>query len=138
MEVVRAVLKERNRRVRFNSVSNAVEALEYMRRSGKYTDAPLPDVTILDLNEDEGTGIEFLGTRAAHPVWHISPILVLVSATEMMRTCYTLRATACIRKPQSSEELARLVEHIEVFWCRTVMLPPPEVRLRELVGTVGG
>ncbi|HEY2834508.1 MAG TPA: response regulator, partial [Sporichthyaceae bacterium] len=41
-------------------VSDGVEALEFLRREGKYADAPIPDLILLDLNLPRKDGREVL------------------------------------------------------------------------------
>ena len=66
LEVVRAVLKDRNHRLRLNNVSDPIEAIDYMHRQGKYADAPLPDLVILDLHAKPEDGFDFLRARMGH------------------------------------------------------------------------
>ena len=44
------VLKESTVRTNLSVVKDGVEALAFLRRGGHYTDAPRPDLILLDLN----------------------------------------------------------------------------------------
>jgi CheY-like chemotaxis protein len=133
LEVVRAVLKDRNLRLRLNSVANPQEALEYMHRRGRYVDSPLPDLVILDLQANPDAGREFLRQRMNHPLYRFSRLVVLATDEEAATNCYDLGASACIAKPQGLDQLASLIVEIEKFWFHLVVLPPPEWRLEQIL-----
>ena len=53
-----------------HAVPDGVEAMAFLRREGKYADAPRPDLILLDLNLPKKDGREVLGkikrTRASN------------------------------------------------------------------------
>jgi two-component system, chemotaxis family, response regulator Rcp1 len=132
LEVVRAVLSDRNHRVRLNSVTNAAAAIDYMCRRGEYLDAPMADLVILDLKANDAAGREFLIERSRHPLWRIPPVIVLVTDEDDVLPCYDSGANCCIRRPDKLDELATLIAIIGDHWLKVVSLPPSEWRLREL------
>jgi two-component system, chemotaxis family, response regulator Rcp1 len=133
VEVVRAVLKDRNHRLRLNNIPSPLEAIQYIHRQEKYADAPLADLVILDLHANPQDGFHFLRERSDHPFWRIAPIIVLVRDDDVAYESYELGANACIQKPEGLEALASTVTEIEAFWFRTATLPPPEWQLRDLI-----
>jgi DNA-binding response OmpR family regulator len=106
VEIIRAVLKDRNHRVRFNSVP-AFEALDFVYRRGKYTDAPLADLVLID-GGPHGEALDILKRIREHCFWAIIPVIVL-SDEQHIDEWYNIRANACIEKPSSLEELAAIV-----------------------------
>jgi CheY-like chemotaxis protein len=48
-------------------VEDGVEALAFLRRQGKYTKAPRPDLILLDLNLPKKDGREVLGANQGRP-----------------------------------------------------------------------
>ena len=75
IEVVRAVLTDRNHRVRLNSLTNGTAAIDYMCRRGEYLDAPMADLVIFDLKAKDAAGREFLIEHSRHPLWRNRPSL---------------------------------------------------------------
>ena len=61
--------RSRRRKVRNNLsvASDGVEALAFLRREGKYADAPRPDLILLDLNLPRKDGREVLAEIKADP-----------------------------------------------------------------------
>lgn len=133
-EALRAKLLHTTPQLRLHQVSSSREALLYLRRSGKHAAAPLPDIIVLDLQPGDASAFEFLQSRSSDPFWRVKPVLVLTSDPHEVATCYELRANACLSKPGSFERTTELLAQIGAFWCKAALLPPPEVRLRELLG----
>ncbi|MFC7213521.1 response regulator [Saliphagus sp. GCM10025334] len=109
-------------------VSTGDEALEFLNGQGDYTDAPRPDLVILDINVSGPGGIEVLTELKDRPVLCQIPVIVLTTsdAREDIIQSYELHANACLQKPDSPDELDQLAQVIEDFWLRTVQLPPKE------------
>ncbi|UTF55885.1 response regulator [Natronosalvus rutilus] len=109
-------------------VSTGNEALEFLNRKGDYSDAPRPDLVLLDLQLSGPSGTEILAELKNRPVLRQIPVLVLTTsdATEDIVQSYDLYANAYLQKPDSSDELDQLAQVIEDFWLRTVRLPPKE------------
>ena len=54
------VLKEVEVHTNLSVVKDGVEAMAFLRREGHYTDAPRPDLVLLDLNLPKKDGLELL------------------------------------------------------------------------------
>ena len=130
LDVVRAALKAGNHGLRFNTVSSDMETRQFVERTGAWKIAPLPDLIILDLSE---SGMDLIRYLRQHPIWKLIPMVVLVCAAEQTTACYDLYVNACIRKPSSPEELARVIVGIQNFWLRVPQLLPSEPVLLSLV-----
>jgi two-component system response regulator len=108
-------------------VTDGVEALAFLRREGKYSDAPYPDLILLDLNLPKKDGREVLAEiRADEQLSHI-PVVVLTTsgANEDILASYRLHANAYVTKPVDFEQFIRVVRQIDDFFVGVVRLPRP-------------
>ena len=104
---------------------DGVEALEYLRRQGKYATACAPDLILLDLNLPRKDGREVLQEIKADPALHKIPVVVLTSShaeTDVCKT-YDLHANCYIVKPVDFPALVEVVRSIDKFWMTVVTLP---------------
>ena len=104
---------------------DGVEALEYLRRQGKYATAARPDLILLDLNLPRKDGREVLQEIKADPALHKIPVVVLTSShaeTDVCKT-YDLHANCYIVKPVDFPALVEVVRSIDQFWMTVVTLP---------------
>ncbi|WP_028984963.1 MULTISPECIES: response regulator [Sporichthya] len=110
-----------------NVVTDGVEALAFLRREGKYADAPYPDLILLDLNLPKKDGREVLAEiKADEKLAHI-PVVVLTTsgANEDILSSYRLHANAYVTKPVDFEQFIRVVRQIDDFFVGVVKLPRP-------------
>lgn len=109
-----------------NVVHDGVEALQFLRRQAPYTDAPRPDLVLLDLNLPRKDGREVLREVKSDPQLKTIPVVVLTSSEaerDIVKT-YSLGANCYITKPVDLDQFSRVVEAIENFWFMVVKLPP--------------
>ena len=106
-------------------VEDGVAALEFLYRQGKYTNAPRPDVILLDLNLPKKSGLEVLTEIKNHPHLMRIPVVVLTtsSAEEDILKSYSLHANCYITKPVDFMQFTNVVRLIEDFWLAVVKLP---------------
>ncbi len=111
-----------------NNLSVAVdgaEAVAFLKREGKYADAPRPDVVLLDLNLPKKSGFEVLQEiRSVESLKRI-PVVVLStsdSESDIMKS-YDLNANCFVTKPVGLDEFIKIVMSIENFWLSVVKLP---------------
>jgi len=108
-----------------NVVNDGVEAMEFLRREGKYQSAPRPDLILLDLNLPRKNGREVLEEIRADLSLTIIPVVIMtVSKDEKdIYETYRLHANCYIQKPVRFGEFIEIVKSIENFWFSIVMLP---------------
>ena len=106
-------------------VGDGEEAIEYLRRRGRYVDAPRPDIVLLDLNLPRLDGREVLMDIKSDPDLAKIPIIVLTSssAERDIQAAYELHANCYISKPVDFTEFIEAVRSLEGFWLRIVRLP---------------
>jgi chemotaxis family two-component system response regulator Rcp1 len=119
-------LKEAKVRNKLHWVKDGVEAMEFLRRQGKYSDAPRPDVVLLDLNLPRKDGREVLAEVKADENLRRVPVVILtISADEQdILRSYDTYANCYITKPLDLDQFMQVVRSIEDFWLEIVKLPP--------------
>ena len=106
-------------------VEDGVEAMQFLHRQHNYTDVPLPDLILLDLNLPRKDGREVLAEIKEDPELRLIPVVVLTTSEaerDLVRT-YNLHANAYIVKPIDLDRFIEVVEAIENFWFTIVKLP---------------
>jgi two-component system response regulator len=106
-------------------VGDGVEALEFLRRTGKYQDVPRPDLILLDLNLPRKDGREVLAEIKTDENLKRIPVVVLTSsdAEEDILRAYNLSANCYVTKPVDFDQFLKVVKTIEDFWLTIVKLP---------------
>ena len=119
-------LKEGKVRNNFHTVEDGLEALAFLRRQGKYANAPRPDLILLDLNLPKMNGREVLAEIKADPDLRRIPVVILTvsKAEQDILKTYNLYANCYITKPVDLDQFLEVVKSIENFWLTVVMLPP--------------
>lgn len=124
--LTREALKEGKVYSNLHWVKDGVEALEFLRRQGKYSSAPRPDIILLDLNLPKKDGREVLSViKRDHELKQI-PVVVLTTskAEEDVLKSYELHANCYVTKPVDLEKFIHVVQSIDRFWLTVVTLPP--------------
>jgi len=106
-------------------VEDGVEALAFLRRQGKYNNAPRPDLILLDLNLPKKDGREVLAQIKVDPQLKLIPVVVLTTSAadrDIFKT-YELNANCYVTKPIDLDQFISVVKLIETFWLAVVKLP---------------
>jgi len=125
VELTEEGLKEGKVWHRLNVAKDGVEAMKFLRRQGKYTDAPEPDLILLDLNMPKKDGREVLGEiKADERLKHIPVVVLTTSQAEQdILKSYQLHASCYITKPVDLEQFFEVMKGLEDFWFTVVKLP---------------
>jgi chemotaxis family two-component system response regulator Rcp1 len=109
-------------------VEDGVEAMEFLRRTHSYAEAPKPDLILLDLNLPRKDGREVLLELKSDPDLRVIPVVVLTTskADQDIMRAYQLQANCYISKPVDFEQFVNVVRSIEHFWLEVVALPRKE------------
>jgi CheY-like chemotaxis protein len=107
-------------------VGDGVEAMGFLRRQGRYADAPRPDLILLDLNLPKKDGREVLSEIKRDPDLRRIPVVVLTTSDDEkdVLRAYDLHVNAYIKKPVDLDQFMKVVEAVEDFWLTVVQLPP--------------
>jgi CheY-like chemotaxis protein len=109
-----------------HTVKDGVEAMEFLRKQGKYQGVPRPDIILLDLNLPKKDGREVLEEIKTDSDLKRIPVVVLTTSKaeeDVLRT-YNLHANCYVTKPVDLEKFMIVVKTIDVFWLTVVTLPP--------------
>jgi chemotaxis family two-component system response regulator Rcp1 len=121
-------LKEGKIRNNLHHVKDGVEALAFLRREGSYSNAPTPDIVLLDLNLPKKDGRQVLADMKADDALKTIPVVVLTTseAEQDILRSYALHANCYVTKPVDLEKFISIVRAIEDFWLAVVKLPPSQ------------
>ena len=118
-------LREARVHNRLSHVHDGVEAMAFVRREAPHSDAPPPDLILLDLNLPKKDGREVLAELKEDPVLRLIPVVVLTTSEaeqDILRT-YELHGNCYITKPVDLEKFLHIVRAVENFWLAIVKLP---------------
>jgi len=118
-------LREGKVRNNLHVARDGMEALEFLKRQGKFAKATRPDLILLDLNLPRRDGREVLAEIKNDPDLKMIPVVVLTtsSAEADILKSYKLHANCYITKPVDLEQFVSVVKSIDDFWLTVVRLP---------------
>ena len=117
---IRAFLKN-NITNRIIVAKDGVEALDYLRGTGKYAGRnvkDLPVVILLDLKLPKITGLEVLRNIRQDEFTRLIPVVILTSSAEQKDVLegYRLGANSYVQKPVDFEQFAEAVKVLGLYW----------------------
>ena len=106
-------------------VSDGERALQFVRRTGPFADAPRPGLIMLDINLPRLSGLEVLAELKADPELALIPVVMLTTsqAEEDILRSYKLHANAYVSKPVDFEGFTSAIRQIDDFFLTLVQLP---------------
>jgi len=128
VELTRIALNEGKLLHTLHVAYDGVEAMEYLRRTGRHTGAARPDIILLDLNLPRKDGRDVLDEIKSSDELKVIPVIVLTSSPseEDVLRSYRLHANSYICKPVDLENFIRVICSLENYWISIVKLPPKE------------
>ena len=125
VRLTKEALHEAKVRNRLWVVEDGVEAIEFLRRQGRYADAPRPDLILLDLNLPRKDGRQVLKEIKDDGCLKRIPVVILTTSKseEDVLRAYDLHANCYITKPVDFNRFMEVVKSIEDFWLTVVRLP---------------
>jgi CheY-like chemotaxis protein len=109
-------------------VEDGEELMNYLNRSGKYSDVsayPLPGLILLDLNMPRKDGREALEEIKNNSTLSHIPIIILTTSKteEDIIKSYNLGVNCFITKPVKFVDLVKVTKTLGHFWLEIVTLP---------------
>ncbi|MFX1236795.1 MAG: response regulator [Promethearchaeota archaeon] len=106
-------------------VRDGVEAIDFLKKRGKYQEVTLPALILLDLNLPKKNGLEVLKEIKSDETLKRIPVVILsISDAEGdLLASYNLHANCYIKKPVDINEFEKVVKSIGQFWFTIVVLP---------------
>ena len=101
------------------------EAMAFLRRQGKYANAPRPDIILLNLNLPKKDGREVLAEIKSDPNLKTIPVVIITSseAEQDVIKSYNLNANCYVTKPVNLDQFIKVVQSVNDFWLTIVKLP---------------
>jgi len=108
-------------------VNDGEEALEYLRRTGRYRGVRPPGLVLLDINMPKKDGFEVLDEIKADPQLRHLPVIVLTTShrEEDVVRSYSGGAATYVTKPIDFREFQQVVRQFELYWTLVARLPEP-------------
>ena len=124
VRLTREALKEAKVRNNVHVAVDGVDAMDFLHRRGKHTNAPIPDLILLDLNLPKKDGREVLEDIKSHDRLKRIPVVILTTSQseQDILESYQLSANAYVTKPVDLEQFLDVVKSIEGFWLEVVKL----------------
>ena len=106
-------------------VVDGQEALDYLRREGRFSDARRPDLILLDLNMPRMDGRETLAAIKTDDSLKAIPVVILTTsgAAPDIAASYQHRANAYVTKPFGLDDFEAAVREIDRFYSQVAALP---------------
>lgn len=107
------------------SVKDGHRAIQYLSRSGEYTNSVRPDLIILDINLPKKNGLEVLTFIKTSDHLRQIPVVMLTTSSSPgdIDTAYGKFANCYVTKPIGSDDFLKVISEIENFWFSIVKLP---------------
>jgi CheY-like chemotaxis protein len=119
-------------------VSDGQEALDYLRRDGRYSDHDRADpcFVLLDLKLPKVTGLEVLAIMKRDARLRSIPVVMLTASREEgdVVTSYELGTNAYVVKPIAFSEFLQAIRDIGAFW--GILNTAPQIAQTEALGSV--
>jgi two-component system, chemotaxis family, response regulator Rcp1 len=115
--LIAEMLKASERKHRVTFVSDGEEAIKFLRQQGEYSNAPRPDVILLDMGLPKKNGDEVLKEIRQDNIFSEIPVLILTTS-EVPRDalkCRELKGNCYIRKPTDPDHFRLILRTIEHF-----------------------
>jgi CheY-like chemotaxis protein len=115
--------------INLSVVTDGKEAMDFLGKQGKYADADLPDILLLDVNLPKKNGHEVLKyVKEDENLKHIPVIMLTTSSSQRdINLSYNNYANCFITKPVEANDFLAVVTTIENFWISVVKLPTKRI-----------
>jgi two-component system response regulator len=111
--------------VNLHHVGDGVECMAFLRKQDAFSDAPTPDLILLDLNMPRKDGREVMAELAADKDLRKLPVVILTTSSDEQEilAMYDLRCSSYIVKPVDFTQFQRVISVINDYWFTVVVLP---------------
>lgn len=118
-------MKENKISNQLHHVMDGIEAMDFLHKSGQYSDVSRPDLILLDLNMPKMGGREVLKAIKQDENLKRIPVVILTTAAneEDIIKSYDLHANCHICKPVDLNQFLEVIKSINKFWLSVVTLP---------------
>ncbi|MFW9867154.1 MAG: response regulator [Candidatus Thorarchaeota archaeon] len=106
-------------------VRDGVDAINFLKNKGKYSEVILPDLILLDLNLPKKGGLEVLKEIKEDEDLKSIPVVILTisDVEDDIIKAYKLHVNSYVIKPLEMREFHKIIESIMNYWFIIVKLP---------------
>lgn len=130
VRLTQEAFREANMSIQIHVATDGVEAMAFLRQAPPHSDAPRPDLILLDLNLPKMDGREVLANIKADDNLKTIPTVILTTSeaeADIVKS-YQLQANSYLTKPVEFDAFECLVKSINDFWLVRAKLPQRESR----------
>ena len=122
IRLTKEVLQKRGMVTKLDIVRDGADAIDFLKKRGKYSNVETPNLILLDLNLPKKNGFEVLEEIKGDERLKRIPVVILTvsDANEDLIKAYNLHANCYVIKPLEMKEFYRIINSIVVFWFRIV------------------
>lgn len=126
IELTRRALLNNKLKINLHICFDGIEALQFLRREGKFEYAARPDLVLLDLNMPKKDGRETLEEIRKDDKLKDLPVVILTTsqADEDVIHSYEVGCNCYVAKPVGLDEFTKMLTILKDFWFTVVKLPP--------------
>lgn len=124
-ELTREVFKMTNLSVKLHRAKDGEECMAFVRKQAPYTDAPIPDIILLDLNLPRMDGREVMEEISRDENLRHLPVVILSTSQDKKEILkmYQYRCSSYIVKPVDFAEFAHVLRSLGDYWLTVAVLP---------------
>jgi two-component system, chemotaxis family, response regulator Rcp1 len=125
VRLTKEAFRSANPSIHLHVATDGVEAMAFLRHQGEHSEAPRPDLILLDLNLPKMDGREVLAhIKKDDGLKGIPTVILTTSDAEVdIVKSYQLQANCYLNKPVQLDAFEALVKNINEFWLRDAKLP---------------
>lgn len=111
---------------RLHCVPDGEAALAFLKRTGEHSQAPRPDLILLDINLPKIDGMQVLETIKADPQLKNIPVVVVSGNIHDgdIRRAYELQVSAFVMKPLEVDEYFAAIRSLKELWFHAASRAP--------------
>ena len=125
LQIIKQVLTNGTVPCQIVSLPSSSQAMDFLCHKGKYSQAPRPDLILLDTNLSDGDGQAILSAVKTDTSLRRIPTILLSSTADPkgIINSYQLQCNSYVIKPENLINLSDVIQVIESFWLNIVTLP---------------
>jgi CheY-like chemotaxis protein len=125
VRLTQEAFREANGAIDLHVASDGMEAMDFLRQRGVHSDAPRPDLILLDLNMPKMDGREVLAQVKDDNSLKSIPTIILTTSDAVVdiMNSYQLQANSYISKPVGLDAFEDVVKSINDYWLTKSQLP---------------
>ena len=125
IRLTQEAFRDANSDIRLHVAMDGVEALAFLAQEGAHSNAPRPDLILLDLNLPKMDGREVLKHIRGDDNLKSIPTVILTTSEAAIdiNQSYKLQANSYLSKPVQLDKFESVVRSINDFWFEKAQLP---------------